>query len=103
MPVALPHLKRVTIGGADEEDLFEISSAFLLAYGVLVSQPHIESLSLFLEEPHTEAVQQDIGERINELVGAALTRNLRTLVIEVGGQIALRLHWAVRYGWLKCK
>lgn len=79
--------------------LLMMALTFLLAYGVLVSQPHIESLSLFLEEPHTEAVQQDIGERINELVDAALTRNLRTLVIEVGGS-ASPLGCQVR---LKCK
>lgn len=101
----LPHLKRVSVGVDTEDGRFEISTAFLLAHGVLTSQPHIQHLAVFTKQSEdlTEEATEEIALRTERLVAMALTRNLRTIAIDVDGESlpALLQLPAIKYGWLK--
>lgn len=104
-PVPLPHLESVYLGRLFEGGL-DISAGFLFAHSVLNSQPHIRRLRLYLEKLQyaktpMEAVR--VVRRTEELVAAALTRNLRELTIVEGLEPLAELMQmpGVQYGWLK--
>lgn len=102
-PVPLPHLRGVSIGTADER--FEFSTAFLLASGVLISQPHIRVLALNILPPRedSDAAREDVTQGLANIFASALARNLRVIQIDLPGEplLALLDLPAIKYGWLK--
>lgn len=98
-PVELTHLKWVAIGGMQKEHRFEFATALLLAHGVMNSHPHVNHIDIFTQRPKED---EEIVERIKQLVAAGLTRNLRGITIDADGELlpALRGLPAVQYGWL---